>query len=504
MVRLQITFLFSLLMSQECLFAEELPLSARALLQEASNITLTMQEPKSDVLSSIAIAQLQAGDVEGALKNALAMTNNRPNTLASVVAAQAKMGDIEGATRTLSLIDDDIARANALRPIAVAYAKAADIQKAMELVAQLPVNHAAHVVALVDIAVIQASGGDTEGALKTLAREWGASPYGIWQILEPTLAAGDIDAALQIAQSIQDQDFQSYMLWGVTTRVKDLNRKLEIAATIPNGHARADALTWIAAEQSTVGNLQDARHTLLRAIEAIPSIQNIWAKADVQWRIAKTMAEANDVPGARKIARAIDPKGHREMALKDIITVQAKAKDYSGALETAALEDGDTSLTDFALLSIARTQVTSDGFSRALETLKKIHNEEDQGNALAFIAVDAVEAGNIADALWLSGLLRQRIENAPETMLSSRSDNIFMAIAKSRAKSGMIQEALGFTTFIGVPFYRHETIEAVARTQVMAGDGKAALEWIALNQAPAERAIALVGAAYGLMQQATD
>lgn len=494
-------------MSQECLSAEATTLSPQMLLQEASNIALTIQEPfsKSDILRSIAIAQLQAGDVEGALKNALAMTNNRPNTLVSVVAAQAKMGDIEKANRTLSLIDEDIARANALRPIAVAYAKTGDIQKAMELVAQLPDNYAAHVVTLVDIAILQAAGGNTEGALKTLARKWWANPYGIWQILEPKLAAGDIDAALQIAQSIPDEDFRSYMLWGVATRVKDFNRKLEVAASIPNGHARADSLTWIAAEQLAVGDLQGARHTLLRAIEAIPSIENIWAKADVQWRIARTMAEANDVPGARKIARSIDPKGHREMALQDIITVQAKAKDYSGALETAALEDGDTSLTDFALLSIARTQATSnDGIARALETLGKIHNEEHQGNALAFIGIDAVEAGNTADALQLSGLLRQRIENAPETILSLRSDDIFMAIAKSRAKSGIIQEALGFTTFIRFPFNRQETIEAIAHGQVAAGDDKAALEWIARSQVPSERAIALVGAAYGLMQRATD
>ncbi len=504
MIRLQIAFTFLLLTSQECLSAEATTLSPQTLLQEASNITIKIQEPKSDVLQSIAIAQLRAGDVEGALKNALAMTANRPNTLVSVVAAQAKMGNIETANQTLLLIDEDIARANALRAIAVAYAKAGDIQKAMQLVAQIPDNYAAHAGALVDIAILQAAGGDTDGALKSLARKWWVNPYRIWEILEPRLAAGEIDAALQITQSIQDEHFRSYMLWGVTTRVKDLNRKLEIATSIPNGHARADALNLIAVEQLVVGDLQGARSSLLRAIEAIPSISNIWAKADVQWRIAKTMAEAKDIPGARKLARSIDQEGHREHALSDIITAQAKARDYSGALETAVQADGDKSLTDFALRSIASMQVTSDGFARALETLGKIHNAEDQGNALIFVAIDAVEAGNIADALQLSGLLRQRIENAPETTRYLRTDYIFMAIAKSCAKSGRIQEALGFTMFIRFPFNRWETIEVIARSQVAAGDDKAALEWIATNQVPSERAIALVGAAYGLMQRSTD
>jgi tetratricopeptide (TPR) repeat protein len=507
MLRRQIALAFViLLIGKECVSAEETTLSPRKLLQEASDVAVTIQEPfsKSGVLGAIATAQLRAGDMAGALKNALAMTYNRPNTLVSVVTAQAKMGDIEEANRTLSLIDEEIARSNALGRIAVAYAKAGNTQKALQLLAQIPDNHGAHVVALVDIAIIQAAGGDTEGALRTLAREWGANPYGIWQILEPQLAAGDIEGALRIVNSIQDEHFRSYMLWGVTTRVKDLNRKLEIAASIPNGHARADALNWITVEQLAAGDLQGARSSLHRAIEAVPSIHNIWAKADVQWRIAKTMAEANDVPGARKIAKAIEQNGHREMALRDIITVQAKAKDYSGAAETAVQEDGDPSLNDFALRTIARTQATSDGIARALETLEKIHNEKDQGNALAFIAVDAAEAGNIADALQLSGLLRQRMETAAEAMLSLRSDDIFMAIAKSRAKSGMIQEALGFTTFIRVPYYRERTIEAIAHSQVTAGDDRAALEWIARSQVPSERAMALVGAAYGLMQEAID
>ncbi len=503
MARFLIAFIFSLVISWESLSAEQITLSPQKLLQEASHIALTIQESQSAVLHSIAIAQLEAGDVEGALKNALAMTDNRSNTLVSVVTTQAKRGDIEGAHRTLSHIGEDIARANALGRIAVAYAKTGDTQRAMQLVAQIPDNYAAHIVTLVDIATLQAADGDTEGALKALGSEWGTYPYGIWKILEPKLATGDVDGALRLANSIQEQDFRSYMLWGVASNIKDLNRKVDIAASIPNHHARADALNWIAVEQLAVGDLQGARRSLLLAIEAIPSINNIWAKADVQMRIAKTMAGAKEVPRARKIAKSIEQPGHREMALWDIITVQAKTKDYSGALETAALEEGDPSLTDFSLRSIARAQATSEGIARALETLGKIHNEEDQGNALAFVAVDAVEAGNIADALQLSGLVRQRIENAPESMLSLRNDDIFMAIAKSRAKSGMIQEALGFTTLVRYPFHRQETLEAIARTQVAGGDDKAALEWIVRVQVPSERAMALVGAASGLMQRTT-
>src|SRR5262245_61293452 len=237
MIRLLVAFTFFLLIGQECHSAEGTRLSAEALLQKASDIAGTLQEPysKSAILRSIAIAQLWAGDVEGAIKNASAMTVNRSNTLVSVLTAQAKRGDIKGATRTLSLIDEDIARANALGSIAVAYAKFGDTQKAMQLVAQMPDNSTAHTDALVDIACLQAAGGDTAGALKTLTDKWWANPYGVWKILEPKLAAGDIDGALQITNSIQDEYFRSYMLWGVTTQVKDLNRKLEIAVSIPTG-----------------------------------------------------------------------------------------------------------------------------------------------------------------------------------------------------------------------------------------------------------------------------
>ena len=336
-------------------FAEDR--SSTILLRHASsNAThIDNSTTKHSALLEIITAQRKVGDVHGAIQTAAEepLAGDRDWAWGTVVAIQAQKGDITGATQTLSRISTKLAKANAIVPIAVAYAAMGDIAKALQLAAEIPNDFFAYGDAFLRIATIQAAAGDMQGAMRTVIDTWHYNPYVLSPILEPKLAAGDIDGAVKIANLSQDIYLRSYLLLAVTNHIKDGQRRLDIAATIPTGHAKALAYQRIAEVQRIAGDVPGCLSSLQHAVEAVASIHNIWAKANIQWQIAKTFAEARDVKNARTVAMAIEQDSHRKFALQDIIAIQARGMDYTGALDTASLGREEDFLTDYAFSRVA-------------------------------------------------------------------------------------------------------------------------------------------------------
>ncbi len=503
--------------------------SPTTLLRVASSYAARLNDSngKHLVLLGILSNQEKIGDVAGAKKTAELESHpvNRDIARITVVAIQARKGDIEGATQTLARISEKIARANAQAPIAAAYAAAGDIPKALQLARLIPDNYYAHGDAFFRVAEIQAEAGDVSGALHTVADKWHLNPYRLIPIIQAQLAAGSIDQATQLTKLTDDQYLKSYILWAVANQVKDRKRQIDIAATIPVEGIKALAYKEIAESQLAEGDMKGCLSSLKVATEAAPATYNNFARADIQWRIATTFAQAHDIVQARKVAMIIEKEGHRNNALREIINIQAKEKDYEGALQTALLGTGEDSLTDYALGRIAERQVLVDPLERVMDTISKMRSDESRSIAYASVAAAAGEAGQITAALRLVQVHRLAIADAlkfAETPESSeqlrdgedRARKLFYdvhffnsavaytlgKIALSRANHGELQEALGFALLI--PEADNEsgrTLGWIAFNQVKGGDVEGAFRWITAAQLPSQKAFALSGVAGALI-----
>jgi len=503
--------------------------SPTKLLREASSNAALIDDDnvKQLALRGILYYQQKVGDEAGAIQTAELepLSSNRDSAWATVVAIQASKGNITGAKESLARISEKIARANALAPIAVAYAANGDIPQAVKIAGQISDNYYAHFDAFLRIAAIQAKAGDVPGALHTVKDKWGLNPYGLIPIIQAQLTAGSIDQATQLTKLTDDQYLKSYLLWAVATQVKDRTRQLDIAASIPVKGVKALAYTDIAESQLADGDVRGCLSSLTVAREAAPATYNNFARADLQWRIATTFARAHDIAQARKVAMTIEKEGHRNNALRDIITIQAKGQDYDGALQTALLGTGEDSLTDFALSVIADRQVVAGLLDKAMGTIAKMKSDESKITAFAPVAEAAGEAGQITAALRLIQVQRQGVAEALRFVETpgaleqlrhgdDRAQKLFSdvhffqfalagtlnKIALSRAGNGALQEALGYALLIPeTDSESGRTLESLAFNQAKGGDVDGALRWITAAHLPSQKAFALSGVAGALM-----
>ncbi|MDH5667031.1 MAG: hypothetical protein OEY86_03350 [Nitrospira sp.] len=502
--------------------------SPQTLLREASSYAARIDDDsvKHHVLQDILWAQQKIGDEVGAIQTAqLELSGNRDNALEIVVAIQASRGHIREAEATLRGISNHITRANAASHIPVAYAAVGDIPKALQLAAQLPNNYAARGDAFYRIAEIQANGGDVPGALATMKDEWDSNPYRLIPLLKVQLAAGSWDQAIQITKLAEDPWYRSYLLWAVAMNGKTHAQKRNVAATIPVRGVKAWAYKHIAEAQLTDGDLQGCLASLKVATQEAPATYNNFARADLQWRIAVLYAHAHDLVQAKRVAMVIEKEGHRNNALRDIIEIQVKEHDDTGALETALLGTSEDSLTDYALSRTAERQVVVESVDKAMDTILQIKNAESRNVAFASVANAAAEAGRIAAALKLLSVHRLAVADAlrfVETTGASEQrkqfgdqagkllaaahlvqhavESTLGEIVKSRAGNGALQEALGYALLI--PEASAESGRAIGRIafhQTKAGNVDAALQWIARAQLPSHKAVALTGVAHALI-----
>lgn len=502
--------------------------SPTMLLREASTFAARIDDDtvKRSALLGIIAAQEKLGDEAGAMKTAERepIPGNRDNAWATVVAIQAKKGNIAGGTQALAKISGKTARANAQASIAVAYATAGDIPKALQLAGHIPDNYYAHGDAFLRIAEVQAAAGDVPGALRTVADTWPVNYYRLLPIIQAQLAAGSIDQAVQLTKLTDDQGLKNIILWAVATQVKDRTRQLNIAATLPAGYPKALAYKEIAESQLAEGDVSGCRRSLTAATEAAPATYNNFSRADIQWRIATTFAQAHDIVQARKVAITIEKEGHRNSALRDIIAIQAKGQDYGGALQTALLGTGEDSLTDYALSRIAHRQVALEPIDKAMDTIAKIKSEESRNEAFASVAAAAGAAGQIAAALKLLQVHRLAVAEAlrfvetPGALeqrkhLGDRANKLFTdahlfqravaitlsEVALSRAGNGALQEALGYALSIPEASTSRQALGSIAFDQAKGGDVDGALRWIRAAQLPSQKAFGLKGVASALM-----
>lgn len=507
--------------------------SALTLLRDASNNAAHIADDtvKRSALLDVLRAQQKIGDEAGAMKTAELepLPGNKDNAWVTVVEIQASKGNITGAEQTRARISQHIARANASAHIAIAYAAGGDIPKALQLSADIPENYASRGTALYRIAEIQAKSGDVPAALRTVKDEWRANPYSLIPLMQVQLAAGSSDEAVQLTELTEDQGFKSYLLWAVTMAEKNRMRQLNVAATIPVRGVKALTYKDIAHRQLAEGDVQGCLSSLTIATQEAPAVYNIYARADLKWRIATLYARALDITQSRKVALTIEQEGHRNSALQEIIGIQAQGQDYEGALQTALLGKGDDSLIDYALSRIAERQVAVGTLDQGMETIRQIESDEARTTAYASVAAAAAEAGKITHALTLIQAHHQAIAEArvfvetAEALDSLRTGDAramkfysqlhsfsratahtLSRIALSLADHGALQEALGYALLIPEEDTESgETFKRLAFNQAKHGDVDGVLRWITAAEFPSHKAFALVGVASALITKDT-
>jgi ATP/maltotriose-dependent transcriptional regulator MalT len=236
-----------------------------------------------DVLCVLAVAQAHSGDKAGALASL-----ERSRQVASRLPADVRF-------------KPGSPRADALRKTAAAYAQIGDGETgsavAKTIPHEVPSQEYLAAEALLEIAKLQVSAGDTSGArvrceeaLKLLT-----NPR---EVVRFRWTCGDRDGAWR---AVQETPEASAALWGF---------------------ARAEA---------RAGNLAGA----LKAVEAIADDRRrILALAE----LAPLQAKSGDVTGARETASKVTDKSRRAYAFQAVAWARVRSGDLQGAIDEAATE----------------------------------------------------------------------------------------------------------------------------------------------------------------------
>ncbi len=203
----------------------------------------TLDHHKAWVHRALAVALAHTGDTVAAVRHAEGHLPgvDLARALAGIVEAQLQHGDIAGALKTAGKIGtwgyEKTPKADALRAVAAAQATASDsagskrtFEKARHLARRLPASDikgsSPQATGLESIALIQARLGDLEGALRTIEDiDRGSFKVdGLLAVAKAQIEAGDragserlLDRAAETARALGEQDWGSSALQRVAT-----------------------------------------------------------------------------------------------------------------------------------------------------------------------------------------------------------------------------------------------------------------------------------------------
>ena len=331
--------------------------SFAAALKIASSIGGTL---RSVALRGIATAQVEAGDIAGALRTAYGFHNvlTRVEALRSIAIVQAKARDEEAAKQTLAAaVDAAGSHAHTLIEIAIEQAEAGDIAGGLRTAREIhDVEEQAH--ALYKIARVQARAGDLRAAGRTvdsalaLEKVHDIEPDAVLfrdvylgEIVTIQAEAGDIAAALSTARNRSDYDV--FLIYGLRNLVSehartadDIALVVEAAHTIEYAGFRAPVLGVIARKQAALGDRHGSEQTFAAALKIayetdLPKNRAL-ALCDIaaaQTAVGDKQAARSTFASALKAAHDTDDSMDRSWALKEITVAKAKAGDITAALE---------------------------------------------------------------------------------------------------------------------------------------------------------------------------
>ena len=442
---------------------------------------------RAKVFHGIAAAYVKAGNLEKALAVADRKDNvHKDGTLESISRTQLERRQILNAIETASKMEDGFSKALMLRHIAEDITEKGERKDALKILVQ----------------ALVASSAIKDGSTRA---------YALQRIAETQGVAGDRNAArLTIQEAIKfinsspetvmDKTLALQMTAEVQARLGDIKAALETAESIQDDARKAGALRDIAGAQARAG---DVSH----ALQTVAEIKDPFNHDYALQQIAEAQANRKDIQGALQTAAAIkQSNGSKAIALFRIAEAQIASRNSEAASVTlqqarqAALNIQDVKERAHTLGWVARGKAevgdkvsASETVQQALTATNNITGKKDKDSPLLSIVEAQAQMGDFKGALQTTASMSSDFF----------TDRAFYQIARAQVQAGDIEGALKTAALSqGYDFiWRAHTIQFIATIQAQRGDKKGALTWVAKQSLPSDVASALLGVAEGIMME---
>ena len=364
--------------------------------QEATTLVYRFRD---EALMSVAFAQVDAGDVDGALATAgdIGGAYSPDGPIAYVAWAVARRGDTGRARAIARTIRVDASRVLALGDIAVAQAEAGDPAGAVATAGELA-PEVERAVALADIALARFRAGARSEAAATLAqaasivRGAPASPGRNYALMVTALVHAqmrEFAAALSLA-ALGDRFLRHHIRWqiaiaqaavgdaaGALKTDGSLGRKGYLAVALAEGgylDGAREALTRVGGDEDRIEaqrhvalvlarrEQRDEAARLFRAARRIAAaLRDPFWRACRMRKVAASQAAGSFVAAARDSAAAIGDARERRRAFREIAQAQAASGHFTEAT-TWATAQPDPVLRAASLLGAAEGALQAAGF----------------------------------------------------------------------------------------------------------------------------------------------
>jgi tetratricopeptide (TPR) repeat protein len=450
----------------------------QVILKQVAGLVSTLKDgpDKFVLLGELGVVQAKAGNIGDASRSMVGMPDGfqndyQKNRLKKEIAlAQAKAGKTQSALEIAKTITS-LEREYTLGSIALEKAKSGDVPGALVILQRNGMGTNATADALKAIGELQAIRGDLRGGIQTALQAADRDPHILWGIAKEQIKLGHLKEMLSEVRRIPLDLPRQYALWGVVLAQignKDIAGAIEVAKTIPDGHASTNAWQDIAIVQIEAGSIQEGLVNLKRALGGASATQNSLAKSDILYQIAVSQAKAGDVAGALQTTELVEIVAHKNHAIREIAVYQAKTGDLKEALQTASRFNAEISGPPpyvFILQDLAR----SGKVRQALQIAASIDSELEYSPYEA-IAAGQAESGDIEGALRTLDAIKWKGEMAPYDRARA-----FEKISYMQVQNGHLEEAVRIVSMIDEP-HRARALRDVSLAYVKEGKVDRALE----------------------------
>lgn len=405
------------------------------------------------VLRGIAVAEVEAGDVESAKRTAstIEFADQRAETLAEIASMQAKAGNVVDAKQTVTMIDSDAFKSIALfhiviAEVAVAEVKASDIASAKHTAGTID-DDDIQANALAHIASMQAKTGDVDAAMETVSAITDDFPK----------VEAFVDMAVALAKARFSDQAKAMFALAKATAIADLNDETVVSLIIG----------YIAVGEAKAGDIEAAKQTA-------STIEDVYQQADALNDIVAEQVRVGDFEAAKQTANTIGIAEQKVEALKHIVLEQANVGDFDGAKHTL-----DTMIAQHfdiagARLAITIAQAKACDVDGAEQSLNLFEDAAEQAEACAGIALKLFKAGlfdqakamfvrakTTASTINFNGVLGDE-SLIPLIIVEQAKAKAFSCIAIAQVNAEDVEGAKATAGMILDPTKKAEALSAVA------------------------------------------